>query len=171
MQSPFPLVLMADLEGNEYHGFVTFNDTDYRVRICRPKMSTSLELEVDPDLRILLRPEEDKIRQRLARSSTIPGFLAELKEILDRLSTSIEHCCVTSAPPAEAMQHIVEEIESVGWENVKSLHDGFRMVTLVVTDEVQTHEIDTQIATPSPRLTASIMTHNDPVPGSPAPSP
>ena len=137
----FPLVLMADLDGNEYHGFVTFNDVDYRIRVCKPRISSSLDFEVEPDLRTLLRSEEDKIRQRLARSSTIPGFLSELKEILDRLSTSIDNCSAPSAPPAEAMQQIVEEIESVGWENVKSLQDGFRMVTLIVEDEVKNHSV------------------------------
>jgi hypothetical protein len=136
MECPFPLVLRADLEGREYHGFVSVNDVDYRIRVCRTVPHNFLELEVEPDLKILLRKEEETIRQRLERSDTIPGFLAELKEILDRLSIVNERCSISSAPPAEAMQRIIEEIEEVGWENVVSLHDGFRTVGIAVADEV-----------------------------------
>ncbi len=136
MECPFPLVLRADLEGREYHGFVSVNDVDYRIRVCRTVPHNYLELEVEPDLKVLLRREEETIRQRLARSETILGFLAELKEILDRLSIVHERCSLASAPPAEAMQRIIEEIEEVGWENVVSLHDGFRTVGIAVADEV-----------------------------------
>ena len=136
MISPFPLVCRADLEGNEYHGFINLNDTDYRIRVYRVRSSHALELELEPDLKVLLRSEEERIRCRLARSTTVLGFLAEFKEILDHLSVTSETNNAPSAPPADAMQHIIEEIEEVGWDNVTSLHEGFRAVGIVVSDEV-----------------------------------
>jgi hypothetical protein len=137
MECPFPLVLRADLEGREYHGFVSVNDVDYRIRVCKTVPHNDLELEVEPDLKVLLQKEEETIRQRLVRSTTILGFLAELKEILDRISIVNERCSLSSAPPAEAMQRIIEEIEEVGWDNVVSLQDGFRTVAIAVADEVR----------------------------------
>ena len=96
---------------------------DYFVRVS--KEDHGIRLEVDRELQRLLQDVQVSLRQRLDRSSDVPEFLAEFKDILERIALG----GLADAPPrADAMRCIVEEIEGVGWERVHAINEQLQVV-------------------------------------------
>ena len=89
------------------------------------KEDDGIRLEVDRELQRLLQDVQVSLRQRLDRSSDVPEFLAEFKDILERIALG----GLADAPPrADAMRCIVEEIEEVGWERVHAINEQLQVV-------------------------------------------
>lgn len=117
--------------GESFHGFVQLLGNSYRMRVCSGGSGGKLSVEMQPELYELLGAEESVLRQRLAQSGDVAGFLWEVREILDRVSSD---GALMEAPGAGAMEGIIREIEEIGWERVVNLDEGFKNIDFSIPD-------------------------------------
>ncbi|CAN0406532.1 unnamed protein product, partial [Hapterophycus canaliculatus] len=69
----------------------------------------------------------DTLRTRLAQAEDLEGFMAELKDVLDKVLRS---CPRQDPPPADFYARLVAEIDAVGWSHLVSMDSLLTSVQL-----------------------------------------
>jgi E3 ubiquitin-protein ligase FANCL len=87
----------------------------------------------DPELAALLSGHTRVLRQRLAQSSDVPGFLLELQQVATRLVAQGSAVHAPLPPPA-FFTRLVRDLGEVGWDEVVSFDDTRAAVVLTLVD-------------------------------------
>ncbi|KAI5625082.1 E3 ubiquitin-protein ligase FANCL [Silurus asotus] len=129
-----PLLVALDKEKTVYDGFISVQDRDFRLRITLPPdhQLKQAKLHCCWELKRLLKNHQHILKQRLHHSSSLVGFILELRTVLEIALKS--QAGWQSIPPPQYYSQLITEIESLGWDKLIFIDTDFRTLKLKADD-------------------------------------
>eukprot|EP00002_Diphylleia_rotans_P021357 TRINITY_DN4158_c0_g1_i3.p1 TRINITY_DN4158_c0_g1~~TRINITY_DN4158_c0_g1_i3.p1 ORF type:complete len:225 (-),score=31.14 TRINITY_DN4158_c0_g1_i3:842-1516(-) len=153
-----------DASERSFVGLIFGQVSEYRIRILRSSgeiMKRNLadaSIDCDQELLFILQPHMRLVEQRLSRSKDVHEFMAELSDLVIKISSNSEQP-FTAAPTY--YQTIVDEMDRVGWETVAWTNKEMSHIHLKSIDsQGRSHILDVKLPPEfpqkSPIFTASL---------------
>lgn len=129
----FPCLLPGDKDFSVFDGFCSIQGKDHRIQVrLGPENTTkSAQFFCSPELYQLISPHASLIQQRLQQCQDINKFFIELRYLLD---TQIPPTSQTQVPKPQYYLRLMEEVESLGWQNIVNINDDLSSIQLSLTD-------------------------------------
>ncbi|KAM4615454.1 E3 ubiquitin-protein ligase FANCL isoform 3-T5 [Polymixia lowei] len=129
-----PLLLPLNKDRTVYDGFITVQETDFRMRVLLPpdRQLKQAKLHCCWQLKHLLRGYEHIVKQRLQHSADLVGFILELKTILEVALKGRPDS--RSIPPPQYYTQLISEMEALGWDRLLFIDTEFRTLRLKADD-------------------------------------
>jgi dsDNA-binding SOS-regulon protein len=138
----------------EYSGFVSAVNRQFRIRLALKSPAGQVDaasFSCDEQLAALLNDAGvlPSLQARLAQAADISAFLAELRDVLQRV---LRTTTVTRSAPAEYYTRFVGEIDKIGWSSLASMDLELGKLQLVATDDTgREHLFTVALPTDYPR--------------------
>lgn len=128
----FPCMVADDAQFRSYSGFMKVGEREFRVAVS----SDCSSFQADNELKMVLQPCMELVKDRLKNASNTHVFLLELRDQIehqmktDAVTTDFE----SGLPPAQFYERILAEISQIGWKCVSSMNESMRVLDLAISD-------------------------------------
>ncbi|PXF44395.1 E3 ubiquitin-protein ligase FANCL [Gracilariopsis chorda] len=133
----FPCVVPQDSNLTEYAGFLCVRQRQFRISVS----SDCSIFHADKQLIHILGSDIDIVTERLKAAADPHDFLIELRDLIERAISKedADRPLLKEAdlPPAFYYEHLLSEIEALGWGRVESIDRTMRSLDLNITDSAQ----------------------------------
>lgn len=148
----FPCLVPQDSNLTEYAGFLYVRQRQFRIALS----SDCSRFDADKQLINILGSDIDVVTERLKSAADTHDFLVELRDLIER-AISKKHSGEpflkeADLPPAFYYEHLLSEIEALGWNRVESIDRTMRSLDLSIMDSAQRkHTIQVLLPVDYPR--------------------
>ena len=130
-----PQLIVQNRTRTLYKGYISASNQDFLICVTlrEPGILKGASIACEWKLQHLLRNYLTILQKRLQQSRSLAEFLVELKSIIERQvvkSNEVE----TAPPPPKFYQHLIEQIEMLGWEKLVYINDSFQELHLSAKD-------------------------------------
>ncbi|CAG5129505.1 unnamed protein product [Candidula unifasciata] len=133
----FPLIIPSITSDGvcKYSGFISICGHSYRICVLVPGSGdlSSSRLECEWNLQHRLCHKTSLIQQRLQKSKNLVAFLKDFALIAE---TCLKNSSTEPEVWLQHSSHILQQIQELGWENIKNIGEGFSCVELGLHDTV-----------------------------------
>ena len=133
-----PRLVALSNNGTLYRGYVTAENQDFFLEISLPSHNDVKNAKINCDWKLqeILRDHVETIQRLLNHSSSLAGFLIDLKSMLRSLLQSRPSCFATAAGLLLPKFYIdlLKDIEILGWHRLSFIDSEFRELHILTTD-------------------------------------
>ncbi|ESO94180.1 hypothetical protein LOTGIDRAFT_118527 [Lottia gigantea] len=127
----FPLLIPQDDTGKVYEGYLTMKNEDYKIKI---KIQDGGDLrhtvvETEWKIQVIINQYWPILKKRLAQCNNLGSFLKDLVNIVEnelKQEDLYSNCSL--------IHYLVQQLQTIGWNRLKSIDTSFEKVILVIND-------------------------------------